>query len=134
MVNDLNVDGRRVENVFSTRDEQMNTRVMKPIIKLFSMGNLLKMEGLIDKTIDYFVQRLTEEFAHSGKACNMDRWLHYCAWDVIADTTFSKRLGFLEQGRDVENMIKIGFDAMDYFSVVSHRHHCYAAFLPVRLA
>ena len=96
----------------------MNTKVMKPIIKLFSMGSLLKMEPLIDRTITFFVQRLAEEFACTGKPCDMARWLHYCAWDVISDITFSQRMGFLEQGIDVKGMCKIGYAAMDYFSVI----------------
>lgn len=122
-VNDLNIDGRRVQNVFSTRDEHMNTKVMKPALRLFAMSNVLKYENLVDKTIDYFIQRLDERFvegSNSHTACDMDNWLHYCAWDIIGETTFSERIGFLEQGRDVEDMLQIGHSAMDYFSVVGH--------------
>ena len=70
-----------MQNVFSTRDEHMNTQVMKPIIKLFSLGNIMKMESRIDDTIEYFVDCLTKRFAggaNTAKLCDMDKWLHYC--------------------------------------------------------
>ncbi|KAI9714543.1 MAG: hypothetical protein M1820_000505 [Bogoriella megaspora] len=117
-VNDLNLNGRRVHNIFSTRDEHYNTKVIKPIIKLFSMSHLLKMEALVDNTILLFMKRLDEDFASTGNTCDMAAWLHYCAADVISDITFGKRLGFLEQGIDIQGMCKIGYNAMDYFSVV----------------
>lgn len=96
----------------------MNTQVMKPIVKLFSMGSLLSMEPLIDNTITYFIRRLEEEFVSTGNACDMASWLHYCAWDVIGDITFSQRMGFLKEGRDISGMCKMGYDAMDYFSAI----------------
>ena len=82
------------------------------------MGNVLKMEPLIDQTITFFLQRLDEEFVSTSKRCDMASWLHFCAWDVISETTFSKRMGFLEKGADVEDTVQTGHDAMDYFSVV----------------
>ena len=115
----MNVNGRRVPSSFSTRDEQFHTQVTKPVSKSYSMGALLKMEPLLDSTITYFIQRLEEEFS-SNKPCNMAKWVHYCAWDVLSEITFSKRMGFLEQGTDVNGLTQIGAAAMDYFSIIGN--------------
>jgi hypothetical protein len=40
------------------------------------------------------------------------------AYDFLGDITFSKRLGFIEAGKDVGNMIQSAEDVMSYFSVV----------------
>jgi hypothetical protein len=40
------------------------------------------------------------------------------AYDFLGDITFSKRLGFIEAGKDVGNMIKSAEQVMGYFSVV----------------
>ena len=50
---------------------------MRPIVKLFSMNNVLHYEPLIDQTISSLLQKLNEEFV-GKKACDMDNWLHYC--------------------------------------------------------
>ena len=118
-VNDLFINKRRVPNVFSTRDEHMNTKIMKPALRLFAMNNVLKYEPLVDKTINYFFECLDQRFVSSGKPCDMDNWLHFCAWDVIAETAFSKPMGFLQQGQDIQSMMAGTYSAMDYFSVVS---------------
>lgn len=116
------IDGKRVENVFSTRNEEFNSRVMKPIMKHFSPTTALNMEPLIDSTIQYLVDRLQEEFTsgkESSRPCDIDNWLAYFGWDANAELTFSQRMGFLEQGRDVQNLIDITKKAFDYFMLIA---------------
>lgn len=91
---------------------------MKPVIKVFSMSNILTLESRIDSTIDYMVKRLDEEFAQPGKACPIHNWVHYFAWDVIGEITFGTRMGFLEKGEDIALQMKAVEGAMDYFAVV----------------
>lgn len=56
----------------------MNTQILKPVQKLFSMGHLVRLEPLIDKTIVSFLDHLHNRFAKPGKPCDIDNWLHYC--------------------------------------------------------
>ena len=74
----MNVAGRRVPSVFSTRDEALNTQMLKPIHKMYSMGYMIRLEPLIDKTIDYFLECLSQRYAFIEKPCDIDNWLHYC--------------------------------------------------------
>lgn len=49
--------------------------------------------------------------------------LHIVTWDFLGDMTFSKRMGFLEQGKDVDGILQTAEDVMRYFSVVGPSSH-----------
>lgn len=40
------------------------------------------------------------------------------AWDIIGEATFSRNLGFLEKGQDIDNLIEYGKQALDYQAVI----------------
>ena len=44
---------------------------------------------------------------------------------MIGDITFSRRLGFMEEGRDVQDMMTINNAALDYVSVVGLYNRIY---------
>jgi hypothetical protein len=71
------------------------------------MSTLKDYEHLVDRTSIFFLKRLDELFAETGKECDLGEWLQWYAFDVIGEITFSRRLGFLEQGSDVNDMISI---------------------------
>jgi hypothetical protein len=50
--------------------------------------------------------------------CDFGEWLQWYAFDVIGEMTFGKRFGFLEQGRDVENMIDVVQESGWYTAVI----------------
>lgn len=69
------------------------------------MTNLVSFEPYVDSTMRYLFERLDEEFVTPGRVCNLESWLQYFAFDVIGELTFSKRLGFLKRGEDVDGII-----------------------------
>ena len=70
----------------------------------YSLGQLLKMEPAVDSCIRLFMSRLSA-LVDKGEPINLGEWLEFYAFDVIGEITFSKKMGFLEQGKDVDNMI-----------------------------
>lgn len=100
----------------------------------YSLSTLLQYEPLIDSTIHTFFEQLDKRFVESQQECPMDRWLQMYAFDVMwvpsrfircletnqhsGELTFSHRLGFLETGTDIGNMMHYTAKMMNYAGTV----------------
>src|SRR4051812_36511059 len=105
--------GRVIQGLFNTQDEALHRAMKRPIAGIYSMSNLVEFEPYVDNTIGFFLGRLEEvraqaqSHSHSkssgraGDACNLGTWLQWFAFDVMGEITFSKRLGFLDEAKDV---------------------------------
>ncbi|KAF4547581.1 Cytochrome P450-like protein 20 [Elsinoe fawcettii] len=117
-VHDLVLGKQILSNVFSTRDENWHTGMTKPVHGVFTTTNVLQFEALMSDIIKYFVQRVDEQFIKPKKPCDIGLWLHLLAWDIIAAVTFSRNLGFMQNGSDIDNLIRYGQEALDYQAVI----------------
>ncbi|GAW17174.1 hypothetical protein ANO14919_066260 [Xylariales sp. No.14919] len=105
-------------SIFSTQNENLHRMLKRPIAAVYSMSNLVSFEPLVDRTIEVFRQELDRRFVRSGEACDFGAWLQYFAFDVVGEITFSKRLGFLEEGHDVEGIMASIWNWFQYVAVV----------------
>ncbi|KAJ5988940.1 hypothetical protein N7481_004150 [Penicillium waksmanii] len=96
--------GKPTPTLFTTTDEEFHAAIKRPISSAYSMSTLTEFEPFVDKTIHAFFKRL-DEFVDDHKVCDIATWLQYYAFDVIGELTFSKPLGFLEKGSDVDGII-----------------------------
>ncbi|KAF2124477.1 cytochrome P450 [Dothidotthia symphoricarpi CBS 119687] len=120
-VNDALQNGHLIQNLFSTRDNEFHSRTLKPVQKLYSLSNALQLETLMNEDLHVFRSELETRFMqgeNEGKTCDLADWISYFAWDFLGDMTWSKRMGFMEQGKDVGNMLATAENVMRYFSVV----------------
>jgi Cytochrome P450 len=92
-------------NLFSTRDEAYHREQKKPIANAYSLTSLLAKEDAVDSCTALFMQRLGE-FADRNESVDLGTWLQYYAFDVVGELTFALKLGFLEQGKDVDGMME----------------------------
>lgn len=92
-------------NLFSTRDPQYHRIEKRKVGAAYSLPNLLESEEAIDSCIKLFMARL-DEFASKGQPVDLGAWMQYFAFDVVGEVTFASKLGFLEQGQDVDGMMK----------------------------
>lgn len=69
------------------------------------MSNLVSFEGYVDSTMRVLFEQLDRRFAQAGEVCDLGEWLQMFAFDVMGELTFSKRLGFLEHGGDVDGVM-----------------------------
>ncbi|KAF1987245.1 putative P450 monooxygenase [Aulographum hederae CBS 113979] len=99
------VNGQRVASLVAMTDEAEQTRTRRPIARAYALTTLVEYAPLVDSTIAVFVSRLDELFANTGNVCDLALWLQLFAFDLIGELTFSKRLGFLASGGDVEGII-----------------------------
>lgn len=85
------------------------------------MTSLVQFEPLVDSTTTEFLKQLKQRYAdRAGDAGTLDMgaWLQYYAFDVICELTYSKRMGFVDRGQDVENIISSLEWLLDYAAVV----------------
>ncbi|KAF2753019.1 cytochrome P450 [Pseudovirgaria hyperparasitica] len=97
--------GRILPGLFATQDEGVHRMLKRPIAQTYSMSNLVSFEPYVDSTMRVFFEQVDRRFVSTGELCDLGAWLQMYAFDVIGEITFSKRLGFLEEGRDVDNIM-----------------------------
>lgn len=107
--------------VFNTQDETIHKQMKTPIAPLFSISNIITYEPLVDTVLDVTCKALDDRFAKTGKVFDLTDWLQYYAFDVMGTLTFSKRYGFLEQGRDIDGMLLSIWNYMRSVAPVSKR-------------
>ncbi|CRL21888.1 Cytochrome P450 [Penicillium camemberti] len=105
--------GKPASTLFTTTDERFHTAIKRPISAAYSMSTLKEFEPFVDTTIHTLFKRLDEFVAHN-QVCDIATWLQYYAFDVIGELTFSKSLGFLEQGTDIDGIIAALEKILDY--------------------
>lgn len=79
--NDAVVNGQRVSNLFSIRDEGWHSRSIKPIRGLYNMTKVLDMEAHVNRTLEHFMSVLEERFikgAKSSKPVDMAEYIPFC--------------------------------------------------------
>ena len=112
------VNGRRAASLVAMTDESQHAKSKRLIAHAYSLSTLVEYEELVDRTTDVFVQVLEERFASTGSKLDLGRYLQFFAFDVIGELTFSRRLGFIEQGEDVDGIISAIGANFSYFSVL----------------
>ncbi|OJI96132.1 hypothetical protein ASPVEDRAFT_118953 [Aspergillus versicolor CBS 583.65] len=91
-------------NLFATRDEAYHSRIKRPVAHTYSMAALAELEHKVDHVSRLFMEKLAS-FERENQAFDLGEWLQWYAFDVIGNLTFSRTLGFIEESRDVDNVI-----------------------------
>jgi cytochrome P450 len=97
-----------MDSLFTTRDPVAHTNMRKPVVSKFSMTSIRTLEPLTDQCTEIFARAMSDL---EGRAVDLGAWLQWYAFDVIGAITFRHRFGFMEEQRDVKNMIA-GIDAL----------------------
>ncbi|KAJ5692861.1 Cytochrome P450 [Penicillium macrosclerotiorum] len=105
--------GKPTPTLFTTTDEEFHAAIKRPVSSAYSMSTLTEFEPFVDTTIHTLFRKL-DEFVAEKKVCDIATWLQYYAFDVIGELTFSKPLGFLDHGADVDGIIAALEKMLDY--------------------
>ncbi|CAI7666743.1 unnamed protein product [Penicillium bialowiezense] len=97
--------GKIIQGLFNTQDDQLHRSMKKPIAGIYSMSNLVSFEPYVDSTISFFLGRLEEAKEKGNGKIDLGTWLQWFAFDVMGEITFSKRLGFLDEAKDVDGIM-----------------------------
>ncbi|KAI1389365.1 benzoate 4-monooxygenase cytochrome P450 [Hypoxylon trugodes] len=98
--------GEPLENLFSLRDAQRHATLKRNIGGLYTKTAVRDFEPHIDSCIDLFMKQLAERTRDGPTELNMSVWLHLFAYECLSEINVSKKLGFLEQGKDVNGTIE----------------------------
>ena len=107
--------GDPMDSLFSTRDPSYHMNLKRPVSQLFSMTNMRNYETYADECSAIFIEAMRDL---QGQPVDLSHWLQWYAFDVIACITFQRRFGFLEQRRDIDNMIGDLDAVLKYVKVV----------------
>lgn len=97
-----------MDSLFTTRDPIAHKNLRKPVASKFSMTSIRTLEPLTDQCTEIFTKAMCDL---EGRAVDLGAWLQWYAFDVIGAITFRHRFGFMEERKDVRNMIA-GIDAV----------------------
>ena len=107
--------GKPLDSLFSARDPAYHKALKQPVTQIFSMTTMRSFEPYADRCSEIFLNAMRDL---QGQPVDLAIWLQWYAFDVIGEITFQRRFGFMEQRRDVDDMIK-GLDAgLRYFGLV----------------
>lgn len=83
------------------------------------MTAVSELEPYVNGCIELFIKQV-EKRSNDGKtAFDIGPWMQYFAFDVLGEVNFSRSLGFLETGTDVDNNIAAIDQFLSYVSLVS---------------
>ena len=104
--------GGALHAVFNTTDEKLHKQIKSPIAPIFSVTSTTSFEGLVDEVLRCLLEKFDQRFATNGEIFDLGQWLQFFAFDVMGTMTFSKRYGFLDDGKDVGGMLSTIVDFM----------------------
>lgn len=117
--NNALINGQLIVNIFNTDDNAWHDKYMRPIRNLWTMTKVLEQEPAIDETLSNLMHKLETKFVDADQVCMMDDWLAYFAWDVTANISFGHHYGFIDQEKDVNNLIADSTKGLYYFAPIS---------------
>ncbi|KAK5455820.1 hypothetical protein LTS15_005137 [Exophiala xenobiotica] len=104
-----------IPTVFSIRDESAHKALKRPVAGAFSMSSLVELEPMTDVCIEILQNKLNNML---DRDIDFGEWLQWYAFDVITSITFSNRLGFMEEEKDVSGIINAIEGRLAYNSVI----------------
>lgn len=109
----------KTESVLNMQDHKKHAYFRKFIAGPYSFSNIRKMEPLIDARMRDWTAKLGDVFASTGEKFDFAPWAVYLAYDVITEIGFGAPFGFIEQGKDVGNLIQEFRNGMPVFGTLA---------------
>ncbi|KIV98381.1 uncharacterized protein PV09_09786 [Verruconis gallopava] len=93
------------ESFFSSTDVKIHRHLRSRVSSAYSMTSVLAMEPFIQQVADECWRKFSE-FADTNQPVPMHQWGNYFAFDVVGTLAMGGKIGFIEQGRDVDGIIR----------------------------
>ncbi|KAK4176240.1 cytochrome P450 [Triangularia setosa] len=110
--------GKAIQGLFNTQDDELHRAMKRPIANIYTIFSLVEFEPHVDTTIRFFLRKLDERTTKHASLVDLGTWLQWFAFDVMGEITFSKRLGFLDEARDVDGIMDSIQKVFKYASMI----------------
>lgn len=97
-------NGKVMPGLISSHGE-LHRSLKRPVSNIYSMSNLVSFESFVDSTIVLFCDVLEKRYLGKTESFDFSFWLQAFVFDTLGELTFSKRYGFIEEGKDVKNIM-----------------------------
>jgi len=109
-------------DIFTEVREDVHAQKKKVANVPYSMAAMQQLSPFIDDTIELLATKL-DGLAAGGRGLhpaeiNLGNWLHWFAFDVLGEVAFSRKFGFLDEGRDVDDAIAVIDNSQRYNATV----------------
>ncbi|KAI1081594.1 flavonoid 3',5'-hydroxylase [Whalleya microplaca] len=109
----------KTESLFNMQDHKVHSHFRKIAASPYSFSNIKKMEPLVDKNIEKWLDKLDGLFAKTSEKFDFAPWAVYMAYDIISEIGFGAPFGFIDQGKDVEGLIQGFHDGLVPFGIMA---------------
>lgn len=109
----------KTESLFNMQDHKVHSRFRKIAAAPYSFSNVKKMEPLIDARMHEWINKIDELFAQTGAKFDFSPWAVFMAYDIISEVGFGAPFGFIEQGKDVGDLIQGFHDGLVPFGIMA---------------
>lgn len=105
-------------DIFTEIREWKHAQMKRFAATPYSLASMQKMTPSIEEVERVLCDVLRGFAREEGKVCDLGNWLHYFAFDVLGEVAFSRRFGFLKEGKDIGGQIRAIDDVQWYDGIV----------------
>ncbi|KAF4628595.1 hypothetical protein G7Y89_g9555 [Cudoniella acicularis] len=98
--------GKILTGMVALQDESFHKMLRQPFASIYSARAISAVEHHVDSSVQALLSKL-REFASRAETFDFGFWMQLFVFDALCEVTFSQRLGFIEQGDDVDNMLQL---------------------------
>ncbi|KAF1997721.1 flavonoid 3',5'-hydroxylase [Amniculicola lignicola CBS 123094] len=108
----------KTESLFNMQDHKHHAHFRKIAAGPYAFSNIKKMEPMVDRRIEGWLDRIGELFGN-GEKFDFAPWAVYMAYDIISEIGFGAPFGFVDSGSDVGGLIQGFHDGLLPFGLMA---------------
>lgn len=105
-------------DIFTETREDVHSLKKRFASNAYSMATMRTMSHCIEDTERLLSRKLNAMCESQDESCDLGKYLHLFAFDVLGEIAFSRKFGFLEAGYDLEKAIKTIDDMQWYDGII----------------
>lgn len=90
--------------MFSSSDPVQHKHLKQGVANKYSLSSMKGFEPQVNDCTDIF-SSIMHEYADANQIVDLGIWLQWYAFDVIGAITFRRKFGFMEERRDIHDII-----------------------------